>query len=99
MIYWTTTGFKKSIRERNKSMWTDPGKDMLTDMWSDCLQESIASRAGKHWDFRDYSAGGTIKTYMPNIVMIDFANLKKCRFIRGLNTTAATMFTQAARNG
>ncbi len=36
---------------------------------------------------------------MPNIVMIDFADLDKCPFTRGLDTTAATMFTETARNG
>ena len=98
MIYWTTTGFKRSIRERNKAMWDVFGQQMLQNLWVDCLQDSITRRVGDRWDFRDYSHGGTIKTYMPNIVMIDFANLRKCTFIRSLNDVAATQFTQAVRN-
>jgi hypothetical protein len=98
MVYWTTTGFTRSIRERNATMWTDPGKGMLSQMWTNCLEESIRGSAGGRWDYRDYTHASKIKTFMPNIVMIDFADLDKCSFIRDLNDTAGTKFTEAVRH-
>jgi len=43
------------------------------------------------------SSGGVLKAFMPNFVMIDFADAGKCRTIYDMNSVAATALTSAAQ--
>ena len=96
MMYWTTTGVFESIQERDKTMWSDSKVSAMRGLWSGGLAESIESRLSKHIDPTSCSAGGLLKAFMPNIIMIDFADPKKCQIIYDLNSVAATALTSAA---
>lgn len=97
MMYWTTTGILQSIRSRNTGMWTSSNKKKLHELWESGLSESIESRLGSNIDPSNYSSAGLLKTFMPNIVMIDFAKEKRCKMIYELNTVASTQLTEAAK--
>jgi hypothetical protein len=98
MMYWTTTGLKRSIRERNSTMWgPDNRPTLLTDLWMAGFGEAIESRLPTYVKATDYANGVALKFFMPNIVMIDFADIKKGEFIFELNTKASTELTQTAR--
>jgi hypothetical protein len=97
MMYWTTTGVAESIRKRNESMWSAKNVGKLKALWENGLAESIQQRLAKNVDPTSYASGTLLKTFMPNIVMIDFADEHKCGEIYNLNRVAATELTYAAR--
>ncbi len=96
MMYWTSTGILESIKERNDKMWKkDANKSTsVQSTWNKMLVESISERIGGT-NGAAYSAGGILKTFMPNIVMIDFADEKKGKIIQGFNTIATTRLVEA----
>ncbi|WP_233859064.1 hypothetical protein [Paraburkholderia sp. HD33-4] len=97
MMYWTTTGLKRSIRERNSTMWgPDNRPTLLTDLWMAGFGAAIESRLPTYVVSTDYANGVALKVFMPNIVMIDFADIDKGKFIFELNTKASTELTQTA---
>ena len=98
MLYWTTTGLKRSIQDRDRTMW-GPNKQpsLLAQLWEDGFGEAIEERLPVHMSPTAYATGAVLKAFMPNIVMVDFADIQKGTFIHGLNTTATTMLTDAAR--
>jgi hypothetical protein len=96
MMYWTTTGMLGNIRERNKQMWSLTNQQALRDTWTSGLESAISSRFGKEKDEALKLAmtsggflGGTLKSFMPNIVMMDFVSRRKCDVIEDLNRVAA----------
>jgi hypothetical protein len=97
MMYWTTTGLFESIKKRDQTMWTDNKSSALRKLWSNGLADSIESRLAKNVDPREPASGGVLKAFMPNFVMIDFADAEKCQTIYELNSVAATALTSAAR--
>jgi len=97
MMYWTSTGIFESIRDRDARMWKDKRKPALQRLWNQGLGQAVVDAMPGHLDPADYAAGPEIKRFMPNIVMIDFANEERCELIAGLNTAAATALTQAAQ--
>jgi hypothetical protein len=96
MMYWTSTGLLESIRTRNEKMWSGSNVTALKRLWTNGLSESIESRIPKSIDASSHGAGGVLKAFMPNIVMIDFADAAKCATIDELNTVAATALTNAS---
>ncbi len=91
MMYWTSTGLLGNIKSRNKRMWTSTNNAALQKTWRHGLSQSIDNRLGKN----TLGAGGTmLKTFMPNIVMIDFADDFKCETIMNLNLVAANDLKQ-----
>ena len=96
MMYWTSTGISESIRTRNDKMWNGTNVAALNAMWTNGLAESIESRIAKSVDPTSHASGGTLKAFMPNIVMIDFADPAKCQTIYDLNRVAGTALTRAA---
>lgn len=86
MMYWTSTGLVGNIKKRDKQMWTRTNNASLQKTWREGLGESIADRLDK--SVRLESGGNVMKTFMPNIVMIDFADAHKCRTIMDLNDVA-----------
>src|SRR5688500_2562407 len=97
ILFLTNTGFTKSIRKRNDGMWSTKNVNKLRALWENGLAESIESRIAKHVDPTSYASAPILKAFMPNIVMIDFADENKCAQIYDLNRVAATELTYAAR--
>jgi hypothetical protein len=77
-------------------MWSGSNVSSLKRMWKKGLSESIESRLANHVDPTAHAFGNVLKAFMPNIVMIDFADPSKCRTIYELNHVAATALTDAA---
>jgi hypothetical protein len=97
MMYWTSTGVFESIKSRNDTMWNRGNVASLKRMWKSGLSEAIESRLTNNIDPTSHAFGNVLKAFMPNIVMIDFADQTKCKTIYELNHVAATALTNAAR--
>ncbi len=95
MMYWTSTGLFESIKDRNDGMWTQPNVDKLKRMWSQGLEQAIQDRAGKYAQINGFGGGQRLKAFLPNFVMIDFADPTKCGEIFELNTTPVTVMVDA----
>ncbi len=89
MMYWTTTGLSGSIRNRNDKMWEKPNKAKLKMLWANGLGDAVRSGTPRNIDYSRSSSGPVIKRFMPNFVMIDFADDAKCRTIYKLNLTSS----------
>ncbi|MGQ0502400.1 MAG: hypothetical protein ACT4P0_07310 [Panacagrimonas sp.] len=97
MMYWTTTGVSKSIRQRNTEMWLPANVGGLETIWRSGFDDYVAIALPQNVNYYEYSSGGVLKLFMPNIVMIDFANDTRCEHIFNLNTLAATKIVDACR--
>ncbi|TFW14839.1 hypothetical protein [Duganella callida] len=100
MMYWTTTGLIASIEERNNEMWSLANLGGLDKMWLQSFKQVadfFEQTLPQNIDMLSYGSGGTLKMFMPNIVMIDFADDTKCSYIYGLNTVAASKLVAATR--
>ena len=97
MMYWTSTGVLESIRERNNTMWNGTNVAALNAMWTNGLSDSIQSRITKSVDPTSHASGGTLKAFMPNIVMIDFADANKCQTIYDLNQVGGAALVTASK--
>ena len=95
MMYWTATGLRKSIEARNNTMWEQKNRAGLASMWSQGLHNCIDNALPDNIDRCSFSAGGSLKLFMPNIVMVDFADEEKCRYIYSLNTMAGMEIVKA----
>lgn len=95
MMYWTSTGLIGNIKSRNKKMWTRTNSMSLQQTWEHGLGESIKERLKP--GLPD-TGGAVLKTFMPNIVMIDFADAAKCEAIMGLNKVAGQQLMQLVRD-
>jgi hypothetical protein len=93
MMYWTTTGLNESIKDRNTGMWTAPNVAKMRNMWDNGLNNAIMSRVNGQVNTKGFAGGYVFKSFMPNFVMIDFADAAKCREIYDLNTVAAVDIT------
>jgi hypothetical protein len=98
MMYWTTTGINESILSRNQTMWNPPNVRRLENLWRAGLKEAIESRLASNVNPTSSAATPILKAFMPNIVMIDFADEFKCKQIYSLNHLAANDLTTAAQN-
>ncbi|HEV2676171.1 MAG TPA: hypothetical protein VGV37_16725 [Aliidongia sp.] len=90
MMYWTTTGLDESIYKRNRTMWTAPNQAKLAALWNNGLGDAVRSGAPDSLDLGSPSSGNAIKRFMPNFIMIDFADDTKCKTIFELNQRPAT---------
>ncbi|WP_139351409.1 hypothetical protein [Rhodanobacter sp. B05] len=88
MMYWTTTGMKKSILDRDASNWNDANRGGLQSVWQSGFDVFMGEALPSNIKMSRSSAG-TLKMFMPNIVMIDFADETKCKHIYELNDLAA----------
>ena len=98
MMYWTTTGMNESIRDRNTGMWSAPNVSRLKQMWEGGLSDSIESRNNTFRKIDGFDSAVTLKAFMPNIVMIDFADVDKCDQIFELNTHSSTFLVSNIQN-
>jgi hypothetical protein len=85
MMYWTSTGLLESIEKRNDGMWQAPNVVKMQKLWKEGLEEYIEYTNPLALPEGSPAVGPTRKRYMPNIVMIDFADDAKCQIIRALN--------------
>lgn len=99
MMYWTSTGLKQSIRERDAVQWNQRNMTRLQQLWNDGLEESISTRLPSSLNMENYSAAGFLKVFMPNFVMVDFIDQGKGNFIKSLNAISATELTGTALRG
>lgn len=97
MMYWTSTGILESIKKRNDHMWNGSNVTALRRMWSNGLADAIHSRVA-HVDPTTHVSGAVLKTFMPNIIMIDFADPTKCKSIYELNSVASSALKSASIN-
>jgi hypothetical protein len=97
MMYWTSTGVFESIKGRDDTMWDDDHVGGLETIWKSGFDSYISNAVPSNVDLLSFSSGGTLKLFMPNIVMIDFADHKKCAHIYKLNKLAATKLTAQCR--
>jgi hypothetical protein len=97
MMYWTSTGVFESIKKRNATMWDDAHVGGLETLWKSGFDSYISNAVPDNVDLLSFSSGGALKLFMPNIVMIDFADHDKCAQIRALNKLAATSITEKCR--
>ncbi len=85
MMYWTSTGILESIRKRNDKMWDPPNVARLRGLWTAGLGDFLDEATPFDVPEGSPATGALRKRYMPNIVMIDFADDFKCQQIRDLN--------------
>jgi hypothetical protein len=98
MMYWTTTGLTGSIQARNDGMWDQPKVAKLRNMWDQGLDNAITSRVNKYTNINGFAGGQVLKAFMPNMIMIDFADSPKCQEIFELNTIPVTFLVDALGN-
>lgn len=98
MMYWTTTGLIGNIQTRNDGMWTAPNVAKMRDMWDNGLEHAITSRVNHYTNMTGFTGGQVIKAFMPNMIMIDFADARKCKEIFELNTVPVTFLVDALGN-
>ena len=94
MVYWTSTGLIQSIKKRNNHMWKG-GSDGMQGLWNDCLESHLNATCQARYKSGPVSYGTPFKSFLPNIVMIDFAEPIKCASIMGLNVIANTQIAKA----
>jgi hypothetical protein len=100
MMYWTTTGLLASIKSRNDHLWTARNRLGLSETWLNMFMEFaeyLQNALPDNINLASYSSGGTLKMFMPNIVMIDFADDDKCQYIYDLNNLAAVRLAAVTR--
>lgn len=83
MMYWTQTGMVRSIKGRDKKAWTTASKDKLEKLWADGGYDYMKDNIPRAFGLE--SPATNFKLYMPNFIMIDFADLNKGQTIRDLN--------------
>ena len=66
-------------------MWDPPNVARLRKLWAQGLQEFVEYSNPFNTPEGSPAIGPQRKRYMPNIVMIDFADDLKCQQIRALN--------------
>jgi len=88
MMYWTTTGLIESIKKRDDGMWDDPNIAKLKTVWHQGLGDFVNARVSLP-STNPLANAQQRRSFFPNIVMIDFADDRKCEMIRGLNDLSA----------
>lgn len=90
MMYWTATGLTGSIQKRDAKMWADPKE--LKGVWRYGLKASIDAQLGSDGKLLfgpgKLNPAGLLKTFMPNIVMMDFVSKERCDTVLKLNQTS-----------
>jgi hypothetical protein len=87
-MYWTTTGMSESIHKRDSKMWSPPNVAKLHTLWNQGLGEYLESSIPLDYPEESPLLGHDRKRFMPNIIMVDFADDFKCRTIYDLNTAS-----------
>lgn len=83
MMYWTQTGMVRSIKQRDKKAWTTGSKDRLKQLWADGGYDYMRDNIPAAFNMNSHATN--FRLYMPNFIMVDFANLDKGQTIYDLN--------------
>lgn len=90
MMYWTATGISESVKKRNNRLWEPSKQNKLKKLWAEGLDQYLQERVPGGGAGQVQGAGlaqaARQKVFMPNFVMVDFANDEKCTTIFSLNT-------------
>lgn len=99
MMYWTTTGLFRNIKSRDRFNWSSAGfGDGMIKLWLDGMGEYINDNLPLYIARDKFGSGSLMKRFMPNFVMIDFADAQRCQTIFDLNELTGTKLVQAAIN-
>jgi hypothetical protein len=85
MMYWTSTGIFESIKKRDAAMWSAPNIVKLQTLWAGGLDDYVTYANPFLVPQGSPALGPMRKRFMPNIVMVDFADDLRCTTIRELN--------------
>lgn len=83
MMYWTQTGMVRSIKGRDEKAWTDKSKDRLKSLWAEGGYDYMKANVPAAFPMNSHATN--FKIYLPNFIMIDFANKDKGETIYDLN--------------
>ncbi len=95
MMYWTTTGVVESIKKRDDSMWNGKNRFGLDKVWLQAVNQYYDAALPRNVDQQSFGSAGMLKLFMPNIVMVDFADETKGKYVYDLNGLASTKLVQA----
>ncbi len=103
MIYWTLTTNISELGQQHKSFQSIKNRDLklwggrnvaLQDTWEKGVRNHVLARAGhvaSQWiqnpQYPPQAIGRTARSFMPNIVMMDFASKTRCDTVWNLNQT------------
>ncbi len=100
MMYWTLTSsvgnpfsLPVNIEKRNKKLWTDRHAQELTTIWKSGLEDSIRNHMG-HARYDQTTQSHEWNGFIPNIIMLDFANPTACGTVVDLNRVASQVIDQ-----
>lgn len=101
VMYWTLTSnfgnpfsLAQSIKKRDAKMWRGPHIASLIQTWKNGLEFSIEQQMGRDFYSNFHAPTNTFGTrndwtcFMPNVVMMDFADAQKCATVESLNYIA-----------
>jgi hypothetical protein len=88
MMYWTQTGVFRSIKGRNEKAWTAGATKQMKQLWADGGYDYMKSEVPQAFGLE--SASTDFKYYLPNFIMIDFADHDKGQTIYNLNTLSTS---------
>lgn len=83
MMYWTQTGMVRSIKGRDEKAWTTASKDRLKRMWAEGGYDYMWNNVPRAFGLESHSTN--FKPYLPNFIMIDFADKDKGETVYNLN--------------
>lgn len=85
MMYWTTTGLVGNIEDRNNRMWKSKRVDQLEELWKLGLGQAAFDRLPAGVNPKSSGARLYVRQFLPNFVMVDFADKHKCQTIFKFN--------------
>ena len=83
MMYWTQTGMVRSIKGRDKKAWTTGSKQRLKSLWAEGGYNYLSNSVPEAFPMDSHATNFQI--YMPNFIMVDFADEHKGQTIYDLN--------------
>jgi hypothetical protein len=92
MMYWTQTGVVRSIKGRDEKAWTTGSIDKLRQLWAEGGYKEVKANAPQGLNLNSNAVN--YQAYLPNFIMIDFANLHKGSTIRDLNDLSRNQLIQ-----
>jgi len=96
MMYWTQTGMVRSIKGRDEKAWTTASKDRLKQLWADGGYDYMSDNVPRAFGLESHATD--FKLYLPNFIMIDFANKDKGETIYSLNLLSRAEIIQLNAN-
>lgn len=96
MMYWTQTGMVRSIKERDKKAWTTGSKQRLKELWAEGGYNYLSNSVPEAFEMDSHATNFQI--YLPNFIMVDFADEQKGQTIYNLNLLSRAEIVQLNGN-